>query len=815
MKKLTQITLILISFFYISTGFSNTDSTIKKAKINKLLNNYNSYSKFMGSILVAQNGKELFKKGYGMANVEWDIPNDSDTKFRIASITKQFTAMLIIQLVSEGKLDLNVPISTYLPDYPKKNADVITIHHLLTHTSGIPEFDDFVNYRDIERDRFKPKELLEIFAKGQLQFTPGEKYAYSNPGYVVLGIIIEKITGKSYATALQDRIFTPLNMFNSGYDVNYEIIKKRASGYTNNYLRGQYINVNYTDMSIPYAAGSIYSTVEDLFKWDQALYTEQLVPKKYRDLLFGKHIPTRNRHYGYGWFMRGLPIGKSDEQVQVMVHGGGINGFRTLITRIPTTKSTIIILSNLETTSVYEITQAIIGILNDKPYNEKNSIAYSLVEVVSNDGIEKGLDHYKNIKNADGFYMDLNEMNIAGYELIDENKLQQAAFIFKLNVEAYPNSFIPYDSYGDILMKLGYEEQSIKNYRKSLALNPNNKNAEKIIKEYNIKQKSNSILKFQSGINSIFQDNQGNYWFGSHNEGVALFDGKIFTYFTVDDGLSHNQVRTIQEHKDGSIWFGTGNGVSSYNGKKIINNSSNDHIIGFESKTLNMPYIVNNFSQNLWFNADNKPGFYKLEDQKLSFIKFPVKVDSKRFNEFAVSGRIKSQNGYVWIPTYTAVIGYDGTRFQIIDDKFIEMTNSKNELHVRSLLEDSKGNLWIGNNGIGVLLKSGDKIINFSDKQGLIHEKSEGRGSHSPQGTLEHVFAIEEDNQGNIWFGDRDTGVWKYDGVSMTNFSMDDGLSSNFVQTMFVDNTGGQWLGLADGSVYLFNGKSFDRKFFK
>jgi len=328
------------------------------------------------------------------------------------------------------------------------------------------------------------------------------------------------------------------------------------------------------------------------------------------------------------------------------------------------------------------------------------------------------------------------------------------------------------------------------------------------------KQKFQQQLKYSTGIRSIFQDSKGNYWFGSHNEGVALYDGIKFTYFTVNDGLSHNQVRTIQEHKDGSIWFGTGNGVSSYNGKKIINNFSNDHIIGFESKPLKMPYIVKNLNKNLWFNADNKYGFYKLEEHKLSFISFPIQSNNKRFNEFAVSGKIKSKNGYVWVPTYSAVFGYDGSRFQIIDDKSNKMTNSKNGLHVRSLLEDSKGNLWIGNNGIGVLLKSGDTIINFSNKQGLSHENSSGNGSQSPAGTLEHVFAIEEDKKGNIWFGDRDTGAWKYDGSKMTNYSMEDGLSNDFVQSIYSDKDSGLWIGLGDGSIYRFNGKSFERQFF-
>ena len=400
---------ITICLFFLTTmsscgGQSNSDipenntGTIIQNKIDKideLISDYAAYGKFNGSILVAEEGKVIYKKGFGMANMEWEIPNQADTKFRIASITKQFTAMLIVQLASENKLDLHVPISTYLPDYPKKNADRITIHHLLTHTSGIPEFDDFVNYRDIERNRHHPEEMMDIFAEGELQFTPGESYSYTNPGYVILGVIIEKITGKSYQEALQDRIFTPLEMHNSGYDNNRTVLKNRASGYANKYLRGDYINSNYVDMSIPYAAGSIYSTVEDLYLWDQALYSEKLLPKKYLDLLFEKHIPARSRHYGYGWFIGDLPIGSSAEQIQTIEHGGGINGFRTRITRIPSSKSLIVLLNNTERAAHYDINVAINGILHDKPYDPKKSVAYDMVEVIKMKVLQKDLNIIK------------------------------------------------------------------------------------------------------------------------------------------------------------------------------------------------------------------------------------------------------------------------------------------------------------------------------------------------------------------------------------------------------------------------------------
>ena len=496
MKKVylgSLVSILSFLFLFNSSCSSQSDSDVsekqdKIAQLDDLLSRYTEYGKFNGSLLVAEEGEVLYKKGFGMANMEWDIPNQPNTKFKIASITKQFTAMLILQLAAENKLDLHVPISTYLPDYPTKNADRITIHHLLSHTSGTPEFDELINYRDIEKKRLRPEEMIALFASGDLQFTPGEKYSYTNTGYIVLGYIIETITGKSYAEVLQEKIFTPLEMTNSGYDQHYTVLKNRASGYSKGYLRDDYYNVNFVDMSIPYAAGSIYSTVEDLYLWDQALYTEKLLPKEYMELLFEKHIPTRNRYYGYGWFIKESPIGNTDKRVETVSHGGDINGFRTLITRIPSTKSSIILLSNVEGRSIPrdEITNAIIGILFEQPYDLNISMAYSLQKLIKREGEDSGIDYYNKKRSDDDYYLDEDEMNIAGYELLLADSINEAKVIFELNVQAFPNSANVYDSYGEVLLLLGNKDEAIENYKRSVALNPRNKNGIEVLKSLGV-----------------------------------------------------------------------------------------------------------------------------------------------------------------------------------------------------------------------------------------------------------------------------------------------------------------------------------------
>ncbi|HKJ47438.1 MAG TPA: serine hydrolase domain-containing protein, partial [Christiangramia sp.] len=317
----------------------------KAEKIDELMSKYEEYNQFNGSLLVAENGEVVLKKGYGLANMEWDIPNGTDTKHRVGSITKQFTSMLIMQLVEEGKLELDKPITTYLKDYPKKTGDQVTIHHLLSHTSGIPNMTSFPGFfENMSRDKHSVKELIEIFADSSLVFKPGEKYAYSNSGYILLGAIIEKETGKSYEEALHERILDPLNMKDTGFDNFEKIIKNRSTGYEQ---RGsKFTNSEYIDMSIPYAAGSIYSTVEDLYKWHKALLNNELITQESKDIMFTAHKNLGPQASAYGWFVGDQKFGQENDSVFTTVHSGGINGYNALITRIPEDDALIVLLNN-------------------------------------------------------------------------------------------------------------------------------------------------------------------------------------------------------------------------------------------------------------------------------------------------------------------------------------------------------------------------------------------------------------------------------------------------------------------------------------
>lgn len=339
------ISFLSLSFLACAKSQSNTSTANKADKINELVRLYSDYDMFHGTILVADHGEIIYKNGLGLANMEWDIPNTIDTKFQIASMTKSFTAMLIMQLVAENKLDLHKPIAKYLTDYPKVNGDQITIHHLLTHSAGIGHGLDTEKHNN-------PEAMVNQFADAPLQFKPGERFDYSNSGYTLLGYIIETVTGKSYQELLQEKIFEPLQMKNSGFYNHRPLIKNMASGYYRSF--GEYYdndNDN-SDESTAYAAGAIYSTVDDFFLWDQALNTEALLPKKYMDLIFIKHIPDSNSHYGYGWELRDKSIGNTSEKVETIGHSGSIGGFRSLYTRIPSRNASIIILNNTRSFSL-------------------------------------------------------------------------------------------------------------------------------------------------------------------------------------------------------------------------------------------------------------------------------------------------------------------------------------------------------------------------------------------------------------------------------------------------------------------------------
>ena len=325
--------------------------------LQKLLND----NLFMGSVLVARGEEVLLSKGYGMANLEHSISNTSQTKFRIASLTKQFTATAILKLQEKNLLDVNDSLSTYLPNYPQGKQ--ITIHQLLNHTAGIPSFTSFEDFKSKKRMAMELDELIAWFSGRSSDFIPGDRFSYSNSGYIILTKIIEIVSDLTYADYLHYNIFKPLGMTDSGYDRASTILPNRAAGYT--FTDREYQNADFIDMSIPLGAGGLYSTVEDLDKWSRSLDTDAVLSQASVDTMFAPTVEVPNEeneqiYYGYGW--------KIDTQHnrQRVFHEGIIDGFNTFFTRYPDERVTIVVLSNLLLSPVEKMTKSIAAIVFDE-----------------------------------------------------------------------------------------------------------------------------------------------------------------------------------------------------------------------------------------------------------------------------------------------------------------------------------------------------------------------------------------------------------------------------------------------------------------
>jgi CubicO group peptidase (beta-lactamase class C family) len=303
-------------------------------QLDQVVDAYVQNKTFMGSVLVARDAAVLLNKGYGSANLEWKVPNTPTTKFRLGSITKQFTAASILLLEERGKLKLEDPIKMYVTDAPSA-WDRITIFNLLTHTSGIPNFTNLADYKTLQLADTPLTKTIAMVRDKPLDFFPGEKMSYSNSGYILLGYVIEKVTGDTYERFVRTNIFTPLGMNDSGYDSNSAIIDRRAAGYSPS--PDGPINAGYIHMSVPHAAGALYSTTEDLLRWERGLFGGKVVSAASVKKMT---TPFKNN------YALGVVVQTVDGRT-VVQHGGGIDGFNTFLAYYPDEKLTVIVLANI------------------------------------------------------------------------------------------------------------------------------------------------------------------------------------------------------------------------------------------------------------------------------------------------------------------------------------------------------------------------------------------------------------------------------------------------------------------------------------
>ena len=474
-RIMKPVCLAILILLFLIFGSCKKTLTVTKAhtvhnEIDSLVSTFAFNEGFNGALLIAHKGAIVYQKGFGLANREWNIPNTTHTKFQIASLTKSFTAVLVMQLVAEKKLDLETSITHYLPNFSVEGQHKITLHQLLTHSSGIA------------RDAAIGPNKQAAYPSISLEFTPGTQFLYSNAGYNLLGHIIEQVSNKSFSELLQEKICTPLGMHNTGYFQASDVISEMSVGYYKNW--GDYFNASKDTKA--YTAGGMYSTVEDLYLFSQALATEQLLPKKYIVHLFKKHIadPAYDGYYGYGQELLEKPVGNSPASVASFGHSGSIPGYCALFTKIPESNTTIILLNNTQRTYLNTITKAVMGILYEQSYDfPKKSLVKTMQKEIHSHDVTDAISFFKAQQKNEAYYINEQELIVAGYEQLHAGNVQAAAELFKLSILVFPDKDNPYDSYAEALLLLGKHQEAITNYKKSLELNPQNHNAVRMLQK--------------------------------------------------------------------------------------------------------------------------------------------------------------------------------------------------------------------------------------------------------------------------------------------------------------------------------------------
>lgn len=486
MVRIVWLLILLIPVSMFSVSGQNAAE-----KIDSLIEAYHKNDVFNGAVLVAKKGQIIYEKAFGYADREWNIPNTIDTKFRIASISKPFTALLVLQLAESGKINLNGTITKYIPDYKGKLGDSITIHQLLTHTSGVLTNLDPETEVIQERLYHNLRDLIKYTESADLYFRPGTGFRYSNHGYYILAYIVEKVTGKRFDDVLKENILIPAGLSNTNQSDHSRIEKNLAKGYEYKLLYG-YENAPCFDDSYTVGAGGLISTAEDLYLFDQALYSDKLISGGYKSNIF---TPASNGNYGYGWFINTQKIDNTDDSIIVADHSGSINGFGSYIARIMSDSSLVVVLKNqrsdtyIDPAFAPDIGKQIITILyGGKVVLPKKSIARHIGFLIGIQGIDSAIAEYQRIiKGNSGIYStDESELNRLGIELFFNHKMTDEALrIFKLNMLMFPFSYNTYDSYAYILMQKGDYRKSIYYYTKGLS----------ILKKYPEKNDLNSVEK--------------------------------------------------------------------------------------------------------------------------------------------------------------------------------------------------------------------------------------------------------------------------------------------------------------------------------
>jgi len=455
--------------------------------IDRLARRYHALGQLDGSVLVADHGKVVYHRAFGLANREWQIPHTTDTAFRVASLTKQFTATLVMQLAEQGKLRLEDPIGKYVPELSPEIGKRVTLHHLLNHTSGIV---DYANYPGFWANRLGEKvpkaDFLAIMNR-PLEFEPGSQGHYSSSNYTLLGWVIEKQTGKTYSEALDSMILRPAAMQRTAYDAPERIVPRKASGYVR--ALGEYRPADPLWIPNVGAGGGVASTTGDFFKLDRALAGNALLKPESKRQMFTAYIKDDvwgDLGYGYGWLVGTRNIAGKPRLVHE--HGGNANGFRTLVTRYPEDGKLVVIFLNEgngnKGPEIYrmrrDFTDALYGQAVALPRPSLNEL---LAAEIRQAGAAAALARLDALLAQSDKPENGDSLNRLAYQYAEAGQAMTGISILQRASELFPQEGNLHDSMGELYLALGDKAKAIAAYRRALELDPGNTNAADILKK--------------------------------------------------------------------------------------------------------------------------------------------------------------------------------------------------------------------------------------------------------------------------------------------------------------------------------------------
>ncbi|MBN1825503.1 MAG: class A beta-lactamase-related serine hydrolase [Candidatus Eisenbacteria bacterium] len=474
-----RILAFLIGALVLSAATASAGDPVRDdraARIDGWLSAHAGMDAFHGVALIADDEGVLLERGYGFANREWEIPNAPDARYRIGSVTKQFTAALVMRLVGEGRLSLDAHLSDLLPWYRADTGARVTLRQLLNHTSGI---DRSGVPRLIAERACSPmplREEVETYCSGDLEWEPGERFGYNNAAYLILGAVIEEVAGRPYEQVLAELILEPAGLLHTGMDHPEVILPMRAEGYersTDGIRKAPFVHA-----TLAASAGGLRSTVRDLYRWDRSLYTDIVLSDEAREEMFTPGLGN----YGFGWFVLRAPLGPGGAERTLIRHPGQGDGFYTVFWRIPEDRIAVVLIANLYENALPSMAQGIVDILYER--EPRMSVALAVRHAFEAEGIDAAVARYRELRVSEPERYDFgeNELNGLGYALFGDGRTDEAIALFALNAEMFPESANAYDSLAEALAARGEIERAVEMYGRALAVDPGFEHAAEMLK---------------------------------------------------------------------------------------------------------------------------------------------------------------------------------------------------------------------------------------------------------------------------------------------------------------------------------------------